>query len=302
MGIFDEPLSKAKHEALWEFIRGCSPPVYRADDQHQVPIGTGTLLAIAGRSFLATAAHVAKLGDGGRLALPVDRSFRLVTTIGRSSVIRGALDQHDVSIASIEDDHVVAMLRKHWRFLPLDCLGTPWHRGPFLIYGFLQPDQIARGPNLPGRPVGIITGKYDGLPQGTADPFDEQHDMLLEWPPNPITIDGEPVTPPRLHGVSGASGWAFEPEQGRRKCVWTPDTQLKLVGIQIGAKQGEYIRGKRWHLLWSAIAEVDSKSADAVRAAIERHQAQHARPEKTTEGKKTRGPKKKPLRPRPTHD
>jgi Isochorismatase family len=87
----------------------------------------------------------------------------------------------------------------------------------------------------------IIHVRHDG---NAEPPVDDAIDIFLRHGSVNRSVDGEPTSSPRFHGVSGASIWQTLPKSGG---FWTPRSTLKVVGIQNANRYGEYLRATSWN-------------------------------------------------------
>jgi hypothetical protein len=261
-------IASEKHAAITKFILRSTLPIYLATKERQFPIGTGTLFTINGAFYVITAAHVAAQCRTAPLALPTTQRALAVTGLGHHEVLHAAKSEQDIGLIALHDDLVIARLRRAWTFLGPENIAVPRSDGPFLVQGYLEPSRVRPGLTPPGQLLGIISTRWRGEVPPLADPFDPQNDLMLEL--GAQALDGQTLemTPtPHVHGMSGASVWEVRPEH--RGELWTPQSQVRIVGIQSSELHGSYLRAKRWHLLWSAFKECDVDAAQELRAALE---------------------------------
>lgn len=259
----------SKNRGIAAFLERVSLPLYRATRTQQEPIGTGTLLRVNGAHYLVTAAHVVEKCPAGTIALPIDAECKQVSTLGPHELVRSIRSKHDVALIALHDAKTVERLRSSWTILEPRHLSSPGSAGPYIVCGYQEPNDVAaRGLTRPGKQLTYVCARYTGpIEDATADPLDLEHDLLLDLQTTSLSMENlRPMPTPKFNGVSGASVWEMVPEPDHG--VWTPASQLRLVAVQSGALHFKYLRAKRWHLLWSAFRQLDSKGAGAVRRSI----------------------------------
>jgi hypothetical protein len=266
----ESALFAAQSGAIQQFLDGVSLPLYSATPELQQPVGTGTLIRVRDSVYLVTAAHVLQRCLPGTIALPLDRRFRAVSTLGPYRVNRSAKDEHDVALIRLDDPNTVDRLSRSWTVLGTQHLSAPLSSGPFLVHGYQEPAKQAReGLCAPGRRLRYVGARYQGPLASSADPLDPEYDLLVDLGAASLDLlSRKELETPRFQGVSGASVWEMIPTDPRR--VWTAESQLKLVAIQSGALHFQYLRAKRWHLLWAAFRDFDPRAGRDVRTSITR--------------------------------
>jgi hypothetical protein len=202
--------------------------------------GSGTCITIAGRFFVATAAHVV-------LGFPETRYFVLTPTTedlalkviggGRRGGRNG--ERHDVAWLELSPGAARAAQR---RFLTLDRLSRYVFskHDRLAVYGAPAVEQERGERNgLPSLTTHAST--YFGTPLEGSDVSSEDADRLcVEWLRLEDGTNGESVEKPEPHGLSGGGIWA--PNVAANGEAWTPD-MVRLVGIEFAVKTG---RGRRY--------------------------------------------------------
>jgi len=129
--IVESGIPAEKHKAIVHFVRRFAVPIYLATNEKQIPVGTGTLFAVNGGSYLITAAHVARQSRDAPLAVPTTRAMTEVITLGSHEVLYAAQSEHDVSVIALHDKAVLDRLWRHWSFIQprhLDGRNSDAHR------------------------------------------------------------------------------------------------------------------------------------------------------------------------------
>jgi hypothetical protein len=99
-------------------------------------------------------------------------------------------------------------------------------------------------------------------------PADPAVDILIDYPDSFIDANGQ-GTSLKLGGISGCPIWAVLPDP-MRLLVDSPHQRLRLVGIEISVKDGDYIRAKRWNLITAALQQIDVSAAEEIERCLAR--------------------------------
>lgn len=219
-------------------------------EQGPIVLGTGTLFEHEGRHFIVTAAHILKVDeedpksadiDLEGIAFPSGRSNATLQTLGSFDIHRPDPTSHiDVVVLELKDQATIATLKAGWRFLGFDAAGPFPFKACFVLSGFLM-----EGASWIGERVGqnFLMLSTDALHYVPEVRFPEPTvDRFFHLEKEGVLLDGSKRTIPRLKGLSGASLWAYTEPAG----IWSPETVLKVVAVQNGAKHGEWIRCADW--------------------------------------------------------
>jgi hypothetical protein len=71
---------------------------------------------------------------------------------------------------------------------------------------------------------------------------------------------------PNLKGISGCSIWGIIP--GQRGAVWSPESRLRVVGIQTHCRSGSYIRGKNWEVVAHVFKRFDERAFEEIEGVL----------------------------------
>ena len=221
--------------------------------QHQRPIGTGTLLRIADRVFLVTAAHVANavdqsLGDALVIGLPNDGHLHIIG--GEILVTR--TDYEDIAVVALDAASIAKV-----RNLPTLSLGQTWlsddaPEAIYLLSGY--PQEWHRQDRAAGKlvvgPYGLAVGLYRG-DSGSFKGYEPRDHLLFTYGLNSLRDDPNWVrSPASIEGLSGSPVWRLAnlPDGAQN---WTPEA-MKVVAIQTGTyrvKERMIVKTTRWPVL-----------------------------------------------------
>ncbi|HUT36294.1 MAG TPA: hypothetical protein VNE39_22590 [Planctomycetota bacterium] len=207
-------------------------PMLAIQGERLVLRGTGTLLAVADRHFVLTAAHVFTrdaetiegmcIYPGGGLSkiIPVPANIHIVS------------DPLDLALMPL-DAEAVAMTAGR-AFLSLERFALryyPPEQGYFVLHGY--PSCWLRK-DANNNPDPYALSYHTALYKGRTDRLEHyQQDVhiLLEAPAGPNPFEGQPKNPPEsLGGVSGCTVWEIL-RRGRDFDNWDP-SRARIVAIQ----------------------------------------------------------------------
>jgi hypothetical protein len=231
------------------------------------PIGTGTLIRVANRLFIVTAAHVIEGLDLSLLAVPSAPQDGL--PLGISGMLLrpppALRDEVDVAVMEVSQGDRSRQLEGSWGALTLeDMERNPNPNGVFALCGYpsekLRPD----GKTLRCVLIAAFTERIPP-PANASGPINDGLDLFFKAEPFGVDTDGDEVVTPNLRGCSGAAIWQYTETTGTT--LWTPKRALKVVGVQSSAMNGEWFRAKSWATVLSALRSADA----ALEAEIERY-------------------------------
>lgn len=124
------------------------------------------------------------------------------------------------------------------------------------------------GSLIAGSLVTAYTERLPEVPEGAAIPVNSDLDLFFNYDVEALDVEGNPIATPHLRGTSGASVWAYrEPEDMR---VWSPESCLKIVGVQSSFLRGRYFRAKSWAAVMETMRQIDQKLSGVIDAHIQR--------------------------------
>jgi hypothetical protein len=229
-------------EAMYELVKH-TIPFYGVVGDVPVQNGTGVLLQIGDVCFAITAAHVLDFrtihnityltsdDNGGQIPLHITRAVTSPVPDGcafNDCDMRDA-DRWDIGIAELSDE-TANTLRNGWRFAQLRQIDSACQafRGTFLVAGYpfdLTHSHVAEQ-RTETNVLRYITRHYDG----DRDPRDVNAQLLLDFPEQNLTTDGNTATVPHPKGLSGCGLWKLD-DAVQPSARWN-SSDFKLVGIQ----------------------------------------------------------------------
>lgn len=249
--------------ALKEFAAASTVPVLYDDLGRVDQIGTGTLLTLAGRYFLVTAAHLFEDHDSGRFAIPKGRTNGDLHSLGPFTLYQAREPEFDVAILELQEEFTISYLKTGWQVLGLEHIGeaSPM-AGEFALCGY--PSQ--RGWRKEGA-IGfglmtVFTQRMPDLPQDASPPIHPALDLFFFYPTEAPTLDGKMVQMPHLGGTSGASVWEYR--ERADDAIWAPARVLSAIGVQSSFREGRYFRVKSWTAVLKLLRGADAALAPLI--------------------------------------
>lgn len=213
-------------------------------------LGTGTLFTHEDRHFIVTAAHVLKVDhedpesediDLAGIAVPDGRKHAAIFTLGSFNVHRPAPPSRvDVAVLELLDPQSIATLKKGWRFLDFDVAGAAPTEARFILAGFPKAGATWDGKNVGQNFLMLSTDKLPRIPNLQA--LDLSVDRFFHLEKEGELLDGSRHKIPELHGMSGASVWAYTEPSG----IWAPPAALKVVAVQCSYSPARWFRCVDW--------------------------------------------------------
>jgi len=227
-------------------------PLFAGVQGKAVQCGTGTLLRIADRQFLVTAAHVCTLVKEHAHGMCIfdDRSGSEAVPLSGSVLMAGGAP--DFAIIELRESLVQALPNR--RFLSLtdvDLASREPAKGLFCLWGY--PSCWYRRDDQSGRistvAVRLVTALFEGYRENLRD-YDPRTHLLFTAPDDTNAFPGG--HPESLHGFSGSSVWQVW-RQGDPPAWWKPE-DAKIIGVQTGVycKPGA-LKATRWVPVLKAI-------------------------------------------------
>lgn len=224
-------------------LNRCTVPVVETDGKQSAVLCTATPFEIGGRRLLVTAGHaIPALERAGRLGTPGDRGIYYWTPTAR---IWHAIDTapYDVGIIEFESEEGWAPIKQRFTPLTLDNVyAGQRENGRFVIAGFPAAAVDATLRSQVENPLLLGTDLYTGSDAQATRGID----FLLGYPDALYDQSWRPQPVPRLQGMSGASVWVLTTENRTAGGVWSPESTVKIAGIQVSAAHGRFLRVVNW--------------------------------------------------------
>jgi hypothetical protein len=187
-------------------------------------IGSATCIQIAGRNFLATAAHVILPYPDEQLLI-VHQGVGPLPIMNRGTRGGSTNDTDDVAWLEVSAD-TAARIEK--TFIPLSHLHISLTHDPelwTLMYGF--PSKLIDKTKLAQQELGVTPLAYSTgtiAPENWPSDCDPSSDVVLNYPDKNNRLEnGREYQLPDPHGMSGGGFWFVTPKTGS---IWHPEAHL----------------------------------------------------------------------------
>lgn len=232
-------------------------PLFRAIGGDADHLATGTFVAVGEKRILLTARHILEDCKPEQIAIPLSPEGSGLRTLGNLLIYKPLdLPGTDIDIVGIEiqDRQTIDIIEAGWRVVDIAIGGEVDPCRELMLIGFPSATFDKKGLRITGRPTSIITEVIRDIPVDAAPPVEAALDLFLQLPREAMTQAGEIVDIPPIQGMSGCAIWQLR-EPGDSD-LWSPDRELRLVGIQSSARIGSYFRGKHWVYIERLLAQV----------------------------------------------
>lgn len=246
-----EPITEytqSEHRAIERFLSARTIPLCYEHHGRAFVQGTGTFFRLSGKLFLVTAAHVLEGIDPALLGVP-DQPIGNVAVWNLNDItIHHPRDTENFDVAVIEllNPNFHARVASSWHFIDEADVIEPEEveEDEYLLAGYPTETVEDRNGILTPQPMlQLFTKRLDKSEHDNATDYD----LLLRYPKIGRSIFGAERNTPRLQGVSGAAVYVRTKQES---AVWSPAQLFRPVGLQASAQHGDFIRVKRWMLLW----------------------------------------------------
>ena len=237
--------------------------------EHKVGVhGTGTLFKFFDKHFLITAAHVLLATEGydDNIGIPAGknskRALRLYDCTRYCPENKELGNIYDIGVIKLSDI-IGELLEKSYQFLNEQNIQFKINRNMYIY--------VAGFPNILGtfdeteNTFNSTTWNFMSkhkIPEREYSEFDPKAHILVEYRKKYYEGGDEDklVTAEQdLRGISGCSLWAFEDNQS---IVWSAEKCLKVIGIQSGVMEAEYLKGTKWVYMIDAFKHIDQDIFD----------------------------------------
>jgi hypothetical protein len=226
--------------------------------------GTGTLFKFIGKYFFITAAHILTEMEGYDDFIDISIGKNNIEILTFKDCIKyfpndnKLRDIYDIGIIQLSES-LGKLLEHNYTFLNEQNIQFRISRKtniyisgfPYSWGRFDKDKNIVRG-----KPFRLMS-KYK-TPSKNYDEYDPKAHILVEYS-NIYYSFGNKNTPVKveqnLGGISGSSMWAFEDKQ---TIIWSAEKCLKVIGIQSGVMNSEYIKGTKWVYMIEAFKHIDN--------------------------------------------
>jgi hypothetical protein len=230
-------------------------PIY---EQRAGTSGTGSIFNFNGRHFLISASHVFDEFDKYPefVGIPTGRRGEPIYNFGQCDFFRINNDtdrnKYDTIIIEIPQE-LAGKIAGAYSILNIDNIAYNFKNRFDLVvvgYPFINSIDIIEENGVYADPFRLTTflkessGKEDAI-------FDPKVHMLLDYE----EVSKEQAAPQELRGLSGSPIWCYNPDS---EGVWSPEKNLKTVGIVLAVKESLYIRGISWFYVTEMFKEIDA--------------------------------------------
>ena len=245
--------------SVGEFLRSCTIPLVFEEGDTSFIHGTGCFFQGVESLYLITASHVLSSIDPAKLGVPKNPIEAHSFTFGQVTVNYPTDEKLDVAVVRIEDPDFPNAVAANWRVLdPKNVLLRPAECNRFIVAGYPTQTALKEGDVIRPKPLQLYTTRYTEQVDGGLGPFD----FALAYAREANDVKGRAIATPKVEGVSGAAVWGLA--SSTPEDIWTPESQLKLVGVQSSYVHSKYIRAKSWTLILEVFRRIDPATFEAI--------------------------------------
>lgn len=255
--------------AIEKFALNVTIPILLETKNGAGLLATGTLFEIAERHFIVTARHIFDdVCDLTTLAFPENPLKGGLHTFGNFQLAKPTEEHLDIAVMELKDAEVISKLKSGWQFLSLSNVALPSATSPdgaFFLSGY--PGSLTKnsGGWLQGVFATAYTQRIPDTPSGASAPVIPELDLFFNYGHEATSITGKQVETPKLPGTSGASVWEHKPTS---TAVWTPESAVRVVGVQSAYVHSKYFRAKNWLAVAKVLEQIAPPVAEAVRSRL----------------------------------
>ena len=233
------------------------PIMYLIKDDYAVINGTGFIINHNSSLFLVTARHVLDEEEG------LDCSKIIIPILGQNKEMWSLPHKPYLSEKSTNADFAIVPLNYNksiiknifWKSFSLNSFyQQPYisNRQKILIYGFpsVLQDPKPVNSNLQIGALSFTTEIFSG-DYSEVENYNPTIDILFDYKKQ-INVNGEIQDLPKLNGISGSAMFCIKHTS---KGVWSPENNLKIIGIEKSIIKNKYIRATQSNCLKKSISE-----------------------------------------------
>lgn len=161
----------------------------------------------------------------------------------------------------LQSSETISKLKAGWQFLSVANVALPSASasdGSFFLSGYPASLTKKTGDSLRGSFVTAYTQRIPHIPDEAERPVIPDLDLFFDYGRDATSITGTSVRTPDLRGCSGASVWERKRES---PTVWTPESVVRVVGVQSASFHSKYFRAKSWWAVSKVLEKIDSQIA-----------------------------------------
>jgi hypothetical protein len=242
--------------AVEQFMRRVTVPILCSVLSELDHIGTGTIFKIDDRYFLITAAHIFDNVILEDVVIPRNPiASPKLQTLGIFDIHRADNENIDIAILELKEESTIEHIKLGWHALTLNNTAPASKEGTFLICGYPSVRMKVAPGSLGGSLLTAYTERLPTAPKFAEPPVDDRLDMFFAYEAEAKDINGNTLASPHLRGVSGSSIWEYQ--HGQDQNFWTPESWLRVVGIQSSFRKGYYSRAKTWEYVMEMLRKIE---------------------------------------------
>lgn len=230
--------------------------------------GTGTLFSMLDRYFVVTASHLFDPPFSlEKLGFPTNPKNGSLYTFGKMQCYRTDPEIFDIAVIEVQQKESIQRLKGGWQFLSLDNVAAPTLNGEFFLAGY--PSSLSKEENgwLKGTLITAYSQRMREVPIEAKQPIHTELDLFFHYDDTTTTLYGKELETSELPGTSGASVWQIVDET--KSGIWSPESAIKVVGVQSSYLRTRYFRAKNWWAVAKAFSIIDDDLAVHIEAVLE---------------------------------
>lgn len=245
MSIYFE--SSVMLEACHHYIQNrVFPLIYMVSDDSAFVRGTGFIIKYESINYLITARHV--LEEEGieykKIAFPVFGQNKETWSLPSPPYMSKKESGADIAVVPLlyEEEILNNMFWKPFVieiFYSGSCI---FENQAIFVNGFprkMQTD-IHGSPNISIGSLGFLTKLYSGDFK-EVDDYNDKIDIVFDYKEE-MMVDEDLTKLPALEGISGSPMFCIDHSI---KGIWSPSSNLKIIGLEKSIKKGKYIRATK---------------------------------------------------------
>jgi hypothetical protein len=225
------------------------------EEQRAGTVGTGSIFKLNDKYFLISASHVFDNFDkySDSVGIPIGHYDAEIFNLGQSKFYtikdEAQKKKYDIIIIEIPSELGVN-IESNYNILNEYNITTSFLTTQELLvtgYPFLFSNEGIEN-RVYANPFRLST--VFRKPEGDeGEEFDPEAHFLLDY--EQVSLNGAPQ---ELRGVSGSPVWAYNPEATG---IWTPEKNLKTIGITLAIQKDQYIIAVYWDYVINMFKDID---------------------------------------------
>ena len=220
------------------------PIIYAVSENSGYVRGTGFTIEHNGTIYLLTARHVLEEDCGieyDRIVFPIYGQNKGTMSLPAKPYMSKIDSNADLAVVPLlyEDEIIDKMYWKPFNIDSFFLKDKLYTNQAVFVNGFPREMQIDLNgnPNISIGSLGFLTKIYTN-DLNEVDNYDDKIDIVFEYRES-IMVDGEETKIPSLKGMSGSPMFCID---HTIEGVWSPEKNLKIIGIEKAVKRNKYIK------------------------------------------------------------